>query len=89
MMGSSPLFLLENFEIVDWRDQRKDSPVFYLQIIFKMNIRVSLVPFIILIRKIFRYESKINSIQNSLDCQHVIFIPHEVHLQFTWFSKLH
>ena len=55
MMGSSPLFLLENFEIVDWRDQIKDSPVFYLQIIFKMNMRVSLVPFIILTRKIFRY----------------------------------
>ena len=56
MMGSSPLFLLENLDIVDWRDQIKNSPVFYLQIIFKMNfMRVSLVPFIILLRKISRY----------------------------------
>ena len=56
MMGSSPLFLLENLDIVDWRDQIKNSPVFYLQIIFKMNfMRVSLVPFIILLRKISRH----------------------------------
>lgn len=32
---------------------------------------------------------EINSIQNNLCYQHVICIPHEVHLQFTWFSKLH
>lgn len=51
-----PPFLLENSEIVDWRDQIKESPVLYLQIIFKMNfISVSLVPFIIPIRKPFRY----------------------------------
>lgn len=42
MMGSSPLFLLENFEIVDWRDQIKNSPVFYLQIIFLNELHESL-----------------------------------------------
>lgn len=52
-------------------------------------INVSLVSFIILVIKHFRYWSEINSIQNNLSYQHVVFIPHEVHLQFTWFSKLY
>lgn len=85
-----PSLLLENSESANWGNEIKESSVMYLQIIFKINfINVFLVSFIILVIKHFRYWPEINSIQNNLSYQHVVSIPHEVHLQFTWFSKLY